>query len=193
MDSTWQPLSCKLSSFLRVSDNLLSRLEKLSRFAERSGSVDDSVSNISVPSLVRTVSALDEQAKLPCLVRPTIRTSRFFDRDDVIGKIEHYFNQVDIDASFRSLALYGLGGVGKSSIALRFAEAKYRRGELDAMFWVYSEKLVTIRQSFTDIAMRLKLPDARPGDHDENHSLVLDWLQHTREFSILRMPFVLLT
>lgn len=101
----------------------------------------------------------------------------------MIGKIEHHFNQVDTSTSFRSLALYGLGGVGKSSVALKFAEAKIRNGELDAMFWVYSEKLVTIRQSFTDIAMRLKLPDARPGDHDENHSLVLSWLQHTRKFS----------
>ena len=139
-----------------------------------------------MPSLVRSVSQLEEQAKLPCVILPTIRTSRFFNRSDVIEKIERYFNQMDIDTSFRSLALYGLGGVGKSSVALRYAEIKLRKGELDAMFWVYSEKLVTIRQSFTDIAMRLKLPDARPGDHDENHSLVLDWLQHTRKFSVVR-------
>lgn len=140
----------------------------------------------------------DEQAKLPCMMLPAIRTSRFFDRDDVIEKIDHHFNQVDPDTSFRSLALYGLGGVGKSSVALRYVENKIRKGELDAMFWVYSEKQVTIRQCFTDIAMRLKLPDARPKDHDENHALVLTWLQHTRKFlaskgdsyhsSLYRMP-----
>lgn len=120
------------------------------------------------------------------MILPAIRTSRFFNRDEVIRKIERHFNQVDPKTSFWSLALYGLGGVGKSSVALRFAEAKVRRGELDAMFWVYSERLVTIRQSFTDIALRLELADARPEDHDENHSLVLNWLQHTRKFPNLK-------
>lgn len=129
---------------------------------------------------------VEEQAKLPCMILPSIRTSRFFDRTDVIEKIEDYFSQVDTTEIFRSLALYGLGGVGKSSVALRYAEGKLRRGELDAMFWVHSEKLNTIRQSFTDIAMRLKLPDARPKDHDENHALVLNWLQNTREISRYR-------
>lgn len=81
----------------------------------------------------------------------------------------------------RSLALAGLAGVGKSSVALRYAETRLRKDELDAMFWVHIEKLVTIRQSFTDIAMRFKLPDARPKDHDENPALVLNWLQHTRK------------
>ncbi len=99
--------------------------------------------------------------------------------------MEDHFNQVDPNQSFRSLAIYGLGGVGKSSVALRFAEAKFQKGELDALFWVYSEKLVTIRQSFTDIAMRLKLPDARAGDHEENLALVLNWLQHTRKLIVV--------
>jgi KaiC/GvpD/RAD55 family RecA-like ATPase len=136
-----------------------------------------------------TTSQPEEQAKLPCVMLPAIRTSRFFDRTDVIAKIDDYFNKVDPEISFRSLALYGLGGVGKSSVALRFAETKVRKGELDAMFWVYSEKLNTIRQSFTDIAMRLKLPDARPKDHDENHALVLNWLQHTRKLPVSKKNF----
>jgi hypothetical protein len=148
--------------------------------------MDDTVSRSSTLSLARTMSQPEEQAKLPCVILPAIRTSRFFDRTDVIEKMDHHFNQADPDSTFRSLALYGLGGVGKSSVALRFVESKIRRGELDAMFWVYSEKLVTIRQSFTDIAMQLKLPDARPKDHDENHALVLRWLQHTRKFLVLK-------
>lgn len=100
--------------------------------------------------------------------------------------MEDHFNKIDAGSSFRSLALHGLGGVGKSTVALRYSENKLQRGELDALFWVYSEKLVSIRQSFTDVALRLKLPDARPGDHDENRAVVLNWLQHTREAEISR-------
>ncbi len=151
------------------------------------------IRRLSALSLTKTKSQPEEQVKLPCVILPAIRTSRFFDRTDVIEKIEDHFKKVDPDISFRSLALYGLGGVGKSSVALRFAEGKVRRGELDAMFWVYSEKLVTIRQSFTDIAMQLKLPDARPKDHDENHALVMSWLQHTRKLLVFEKQFVSLT
>lgn len=94
--------------------------------------------------------------------------------------MDQYFSRIDTSTSFSSLAIHGLGGVGKSTIALRYAEQKLRQEDLDALFWVHSEKLVSIRQSFTDIAMRLRLADAKQGDHNENHALVLNWLQHTR-------------
>lgn len=100
-------------------------------------------------------------------------------------KIDHFFEEQQKEKSIQSLALWGLGGVGKSCVALRYAEAKVRDGELDAMFWIRSEKDVTIRQSFTDIAMKLKLADASPADHDENKNLVLNWLQYTSRFIVI--------
>jgi KaiC/GvpD/RAD55 family RecA-like ATPase len=126
-------------------------------------------------------SKLEEYSRFPLVIRPATRTSRFFDRSDVVEKMNAFFSKAESERSFLSLALYGLGGVGKSSIAMKFAEDKLERRELDCIFWVHSEKPVSIRQSFTDIAMRLKLPDAQPKDHDENHALVLNWLQQTRE------------
>ncbi|KAH6626633.1 Tetratricopeptide-like helical [Chaetomium sp. MPI-SDFR-AT-0129] len=130
------------------------------------------------------VSLAKDPAKLPCVVLPTIRTPRFFDRAELIQRIEeHYDNNLSAGADehpFRSLALHGLSGVGKTTIALKYAENKLHRGELDALFWVYSEKLVSLKQSFTNIALRLKLPEARSGDHEENRAVVLNWLQQTR-------------
>lgn len=104
-----------------------------------------------------------------------------FDRVDVIQKIEDHFKKDITTDSVRSLAIHGLGGVGKSIVALRYAGTRLQKGELDALFWVHSDKLVSIKQSFTNIAQRLKLLDARQGDHDDNQALVLNWLQHTRE------------
>ncbi|KAG4440807.1 hypothetical protein IFR05_003735 [Cadophora sp. M221] len=86
-----------------------------------------------------------DEAKLPCVVLPAIRTSRYFDRVDVGQKIEVHFNEVGTEQSFRSLAIHGLGGVGKSIVALAYAENKLPKGELDALFWVHSEKLVSIK------------------------------------------------
>jgi len=146
---------------------------------------DASRKNSGTISLSKQSSQAEEEARLPCVILPSIRTTRFFDRTDVIDQVEKFFQQANCEQGFRSLALYGLGGVGKSSVALRYAEAKLRNGELDALFWVYSEKSVSISQSFTDIALRLKLPDAKTGDHEENRKLVLDWLQYTRECALI--------
>lgn len=186
LDKEWQPLTEQFDTTTLKIDQSLCRVEKLTRMRKRSDQTDDIVRMQSMLSHSKQTSQPEEQAKLPCIILPSISTSRFFDRTNITEKIEDHFREVDPDQTFRSLALYGLGGVGKSSVALRFAEAKLRRGELDAMFWVHSEKLVTIRQSFSDIALRLKLPDARPKDHDENHVLVLDWLRDTRKWLLLK-------
>jgi hypothetical protein len=185
VDIEWKLLDEQFSASSRKFDDVLSRAEKLSKFSGRfsqprliSASTAASESD-SLSASLKRVSLPDEQARQQCVILPSIRTSRFFDRIDVVQNIDDYFNQVDPEQSFRSLALHGLAGVGKSTVALRFAENKFRRGELDALFWVHSEKLVSIRQSFTDIAIRLKLTDAHQGDHDENRFLVLNWLQHT--------------
>ena len=102
--------------------------------------------------------------------------------------MDRHFNNGAQDASqpFRSLALHGIGGVGKSSVAMQYAETRIYRKELDAMFWIAGGKESIIRQNFTDIAVRLKLPGAQPNDHDQNRTLVLNWLQITGETIRLR-------
>ncbi len=170
-------------------------METLSRFAglRTSSQMEDSRQRPSTLSMLsnsrdsrdssdsKKPSQSEETPRFPLVIRPSTRTLRFFDRTDVVEKMNAFFSKVDSERSFLSLAIYGLGGVGKSSVAMKYAEDKLDRRELDCMFWIHSEKPVSIRQSFTDIAMRLGLPDARPKDHDENHVLVLNWLQQTRE------------
>ncbi|KAK0110116.1 hypothetical protein ONS95_002771 [Cadophora gregata] len=193
----WQPLTQQLGSTIREMDEILSRLETLSRFTGRRSSSrvselprrpstlstqpDSRDSKDSFDSREsRRLPQVSEIPRFPLVIRPSTRTARFFDRTDVVDQMNSFFSKGDSDRSFLSLAIYGLGGVGKSSVAMRFAEGKLDRQELDCMFWINSEKPVSIRQSFTDIAMRLKLPDARPKDHDENHSLVMTWLEQTQ-------------
>lgn len=185
----WRPLEEQFSCSARQLDEVLSRVENLSRFATPS-SQPRRTSGIAGESAalstgVKQPCLSNEQARLPCVILPSTRTSRFFDRIDVIEKMEAHFNETGSEQVFQSLILHGLGGVGKSTVALRFAENKLRKGELDALFWIYSEKLVSIRKSFTDIALRLKLSDARQGDHDKNIAVVLNWLQHTRKMTVL--------
>lgn len=170
-------------------EHILTRIEKLSKRATRSAGSEERLGKdkaaatpTDLAKQLRNSSLSDEEAKLPCIILPSIRTSRFFDRVDIIKDIENHFHKIKPEDSFQSLAIHGLGGVGKSTVALRYAEHKLQRDELDALFWVHSEKLVSIKQSFTNMAIRLKLPDAREGDHEENQALMLNWLQRTRNF-----------
>ncbi|KAI1418796.1 NB-ARC and TPR domain protein [Xylaria sp. FL1777] len=181
----WKPLEEKYSSVAKQVDQLLSRSKKPGQTNSHTAEQGHGkrASQTTTSNFFKATSPapfLEEKAKLPCIILPSIRTSRFFDRVDVIEKMDQYFSKIDTSTTFSSLAIHGLGGVGKSTIALRYAEQKLRQDDLDALFWVHSEKLVSIRQSFTDIAMRLRLEDARQGDHNKNHALVLNWLQHTQ-------------
>ena len=120
-----------------------------------------------------------DKAELPCFVLPSTWTARFFDRDDVIEKIEKHFQDGDSTSSLRSLALYGMGGVGKSHVAMKYLQIKQMAKDFDAIFWINAENPISIQQSFTDIALRLKLPDTRPATHDENRMIFKGWLQQT--------------
>ncbi|KAI9668929.1 MAG: hypothetical protein M1829_005241 [Trizodia sp. TS-e1964] len=177
----WQPLEQHFNTSKSIIDEAVSRLEKISRLLGLSD-LDRLQSALAAPNpSPHPRQDPDEPASLPCYIYPSSRTLRFFDRTEDIIQMDRYFKNGGQDASqtFRSLALYGIGGVGKSSVALRYAEARIRSKELDAMLWIEGEKDVTIRQSFSNIAVRLKLPGAHPKDHDQNRALVLDWLQTT--------------
>ncbi|KAI1122604.1 NB-ARC and TPR domain protein [Nemania abortiva] len=184
--STWQPLEKQFESIVSEIDETVSRLERLFTIAERSSASDPvETERLRLQFAASKISSrlpVKEKATLPCVIFPTSRTYRFFDRTDVTTQIDKFFQAQTIGSSqsFQSLALYGLGGVGKSSVALKYAQTRLQRADIDAVFWVPSEKEVSIKQSFTDIVMRLKLSDRRAEDHDENRTLVLSWLQHTR-------------
>ena len=117
--------------------------------------------------------------KLPTKIFPS-----FFDRVEAFEKIDQVFGRDGSATSFRSIALFGLGGIGKSSIAARYIKRKIEEKKYDAIFWVYGETTASLRQSFTDIALRLKLPGAQPNLHDENLIQVQSWFQTTGKPSI---------
>lgn len=65
------------------------------------------------------------------------------------------------------MAIYGLGGVEKTQIALECVYSK--QTELDAVLWVPAENAIALQQGFTKVAVDvLKLPNANPQSHQEN-------------------------
>lgn len=83
-----------------------------------------------------------------------------------------------VTKSLRSFALYGMGGVGKTQIALKYANTS--RDKFDSIFWISSDNAITIGQSFREIAKSLGL--IQPGMESDDNAVTLEvksWLSST--------------
>lgn len=126
----------------------------------------------------------DARTTFPCVKIPPPRKC-FQGRDEHLKAIKKQFIESEKTNNFRSFAIYGLGGVGKTSLALNFAHYCRENKKYDAIFWLNGETPFALRQSFTDIAYCLEL--SRPGmneDHESNVLLVQNWLCKTSESAI---------
>ncbi|KAI0096977.1 P-loop containing nucleoside triphosphate hydrolase protein [Nemania sp. FL0031] len=126
------------------------------------------------------MSVGNPRPKLRYMRQPPNRTTPLFGRLDVFIRLDEILGPDARDSSFKSVALHGLGGVGKSCIASSYAENKFSEKAYDVVLWIQAEKDVSLQQSFTDIALRLELSGAHPKSHDENRLLVQHWFQSTQ-------------
>jgi NB-ARC domain len=119
----------------------------------------------------------EEPGSFPNTILPFSQNPRFYGRAVELEKIEKYLSPKD-DQSLRTYTIYGRRGVGKTEIALQFAYMN--QPGFDAIFWIQCETSVSIRQSFTNVAVALNLPGAdRDGHHEENQLAVRNWLKKT--------------
>ncbi|KAH8728115.1 hypothetical protein GQ44DRAFT_647501 [Phaeosphaeriaceae sp. PMI808] len=72
-------------------------------------------------------------------------------------------------------ALVGLGGVGKSQIAIHYAHIVYDASPLTFVFWVHASSRAKFEEAYRDIADRLDLPKRHEPETDVMQ-LVYNWL-----------------
>ena len=132
-----------------------------------------------------TTSTDASDVSLPCIIMPFPRNTAFCGRELELQSVKDALNQDPKNLQYKILALIGMGGVGKTQIALSYAYDRADSG-IKAIFWVNSETDLTVAESYTEIAMRLQLEGAAAdGAHLKNRYLVTKWFQQTSEFSIL--------
>ncbi|RSM18563.1 hypothetical protein CDV31_002699 [Fusarium ambrosium] len=82
--------------------------------------------------------------------------------------------------SLCTVIISGGGGVGKSALALEAAHHFKNEKQYDAILWVNAENRNVLRESFTNLAMLLKLKDAAEGSENNRNFIVLkNWLGKT--------------
>lgn len=177
-EESWRIINQTYDACTKGVDDALEHVLQLSKISRKESRVEEITNLQQLLSL--TSGTFRDEAKLPCTILPAVR-HKPWDREAIIARIGEQFQSSGPGVGeLKAIALYGLGGVGKSHIALKYAHSKVK--ELDAILWVYSETATALAQSFTDIAIRLELAKANPQHHETNRILVINWLQCTREY-----------
>lgn len=123
---------------------------------------------------------------------PFAENPRFWGREDVLSQIDRALCTNGSDKSFKSFAIYGMGGVGKTQIALRYANQS--RHKYEGIFWISAENSLTIAQGFREIAKTLDLIQLET-ETDDNAVMmeVKKWLSATSECIYNLRPYGPLT
>lgn len=160
-------------------DSAVKRIEAITQYAVR----QSHFKNMELYQRVLSLKPTSRSDKMTHVALPTAKNKRFFGRHQLLESIDRHLQPSTKDDHLRSVALYGLGGVGKTQIALTYAYQKTT--SLGAVLWVPAENDVVLRHGFSRIAMEtLKLEGAMSQSHEENMVCVLNWLQNTGKLNI---------
>ncbi|CAG9987095.1 unnamed protein product [Clonostachys byssicola] len=132
-----------------------------------------------------------QNLNLKChLFGPQTRNADFFGRDQIFDKMDEILipspPQVEDETnSLRTYALTGMGGVGKTQIAVEYAYS--RRNHFEAIFFVSAATGAKLAQGYSQISIKLGLEDKKGADDQVvSRDLVLQWLSNpgrTRQHS----------
>ncbi|PGH04887.1 hypothetical protein AJ80_08436 [Polytolypa hystricis UAMH7299] len=116
---------------------------------------------------------------LPCYYIPFTLNKRVIRRDNILEYLKDVLDPQPGNCRNRSLALHGMGGVGKSAIGRQYVNSS--RDKCDAIFWISADKRTNMIQCFIDIAQKLGFisTDRRSEDADAAIIKVKDWLNVT--------------
>lgn len=107
---------------------------------------------------------------------PFAENPRFCGREDILSRIKSALSPKN--KGLQTFALHGMGGVGKTQIALKYSNDS--RTTYDATFWVSAENQITIGQSFREISRCLALTE--PDSEVDDNTVMLEvkkWLSES--------------
>ena len=141
--------------------------------------------DLEAPTLSYKSATIEQPStQLPCyLLASHQRNTEFVGREDVLAKMDQALLARKIEGHQdrgipRMFALCGIGGLGKTTIAIEFAHS--RKETFDAIFWVHAADTARLASDFVSIAEQLHLDSGGKGFVDQviARNRVLQWLRN---------------
>ncbi|KAI1392353.1 uncharacterized protein F4822DRAFT_436211 [Hypoxylon trugodes] len=110
---------------------------------------------------------LKKHSHLPCHYTPLAENKRFTGREGILYRIEEMFLCRD---KYRKLSIVGLGGIGKTQVALRFAYWVKAKHSEHSILWVPALSSETFEQAYAEVAKRLDI-QVGPNEQDLKESV----------------------
>ncbi|KFY92599.1 hypothetical protein V498_04835 [Pseudogymnoascus sp. VKM F-4517 (FW-2822)] len=145
--------------------------------------VDNFSSKLDLAREQETVETVDanhmEMARFrPALAKPFIvpfsQDEHFVSREDILNQLD-LGGQQEAPKKHRRHALVGLGGVGKSQIAIKYAYQVQKHRPQISVFWIHASTKTRFEQAYQEMAERLELP-GRDNPEANVLRLVYNWL-----------------
>lgn len=114
-----------------------------------------------------------EDGKLPCFMIPYPLNWRFFGRENELTFLRGALDP-SVGTTLRAVGVYGLGGVGKTQLALQYANTSRDRYKIIA--WIPAETETKIVQAFANLASSLGLVKESHKDDRRSLQTVREWL-----------------
>ncbi|QSZ35172.1 hypothetical protein DSL72_008039 [Monilinia vaccinii-corymbosi] len=128
------------------------------------------------------LGTLARRENLPCFHVPGTANERFLFREDLLHEIAMKLDPPagSQSPSIRSLALYGIGGAGKTQMALQYACRS--REKFDAVLCISADQHSKIAESFLEVSLHLGLTskESKHLDATEAMTMTKRWLSDTR-------------
>src|SRR3954464_13482433 len=104
---------------------------------------------------------------------PRRRDPGFVGRTKEMADLEQALAASGRSALTQPASVHGLGGVGKTLLAVEFAHR--HASAYDAVFWLAAENPTTLAPAFAELARELGLPEADEPDQNVRSAAVLRW------------------
>ncbi|KAL2022812.1 hypothetical protein VTK56DRAFT_4628 [Thermocarpiscus australiensis] len=182
--NVWAQFSGQCSRVVTKIRKLSRRLDELPGLARLSRE-KSTVETTAVPMGQQALRIPDDfGAKLPCFMIPYGLNLRFSGRSAELQTLREELDPNGESRQLKAIGIHGLGGVGKSQLALQYANTSMDKFEVIA--WIPAETRVKLIQAMSSLSTKLQLTEGNGEGDAKSIQKVRDWL------NIARRPFLLI-